>query len=421
MPARTSSRGPVWTSSVSGLLRKKGKRFPLPPAAPPALPPKYSTWACSSGPSRAPVFAGSFSSVSWVGLSRPQLAAAPGPRRLGASAQEAQSGAARPHCEHVGLGCELLLRDDPGVEEAQRRYCRGSAVAWRSRSGPSRPRMRLGRKTSVSQLQDAHEPAETRDARYLRQGGRPPRVRLRQRAERASSEGDCPAPCATRPDRERCPFCPCLQLKNGERCLHMHPVRHHGPERRFVCSGTKQLRAVMALHQCDLFRGRRPADYLARSAEPITCSVGPLSCTCRLRVDRECRVQLTASGPRFVCKDIGSGRERLLRPRLRRRLPQTLDAEGGSHAHDDEPLQCDIQLRGCQPGHLLPEHPKTMWPVAEDIVRSPDVSAWRTALYDGLRSADGFHVPSVDGTTKIASPAARRGRPRPLAAHSRTT
>ena len=57
--------------------------------------------------------------VSWVGLSRPQEAVAPGPRRLGASAQEAQSGAARPQWEHVGLGCELLLRDDPGVEEAQ--------------------------------------------------------------------------------------------------------------------------------------------------------------------------------------------------------------------------------------------------------------------------------------------------------------
>ena len=47
----------------------------------------------------------------------------------------------------------------------------------------------------------------------------------------------------------------------------MHLVRHHGPERRFVCSGTEQLRAVMARHQCDLFRGRRHADYLARSAE----------------------------------------------------------------------------------------------------------------------------------------------------------
>ena len=57
----------------------------------------------------------------------------------------------------------------------------------------------------------------------------------------------------------------------------------------------------MALHQRDIFCGRRPADYLTRSAELIRCSVAPLSCTRRLRVDGECRVLLTASGPRFVC------------------------------------------------------------------------------------------------------------------------
>ena len=88
-------------------------------------------------------------------------------------------------------------------------------------------------------------------------------------------------------------------------CTHL--VRHHGPENRFVCSGIMQLRAVMDLHQCDLFRGRRPADYLERFAELIRCSVGPLSCTRRLYVDREYRFLLTASGQRFVGKDINSG------------------------------------------------------------------------------------------------------------------
>ena len=77
-------------------------------------------------------------------------------------------------------------------------------------------------------------------------------------------------------------------------------------------------------------------------------------------------------------------------------------------------LQCDIQLQGCQHGHMLPEHPKTMWPVAEDIVRSPDVSAWKSASNDGLQSADGFHVLSVDGTMKIAMGVRRRDAGTPL-------
>ena len=55
LPARTSFRGPLWTSSVSGLLREKGKRYPLPPR------PKYSTRACSSGHPRAPIFGASSS------------------------------------------------------------------------------------------------------------------------------------------------------------------------------------------------------------------------------------------------------------------------------------------------------------------------------------------------------------------------
>ena len=37
--------------------------------------------------------------------------------------------------------------------------------------------------------------------------------------------------------------------------------------------------------------------------------------------------------------------------------------------------------------------------VAQDIVRSPDVSAWKSALCDGLRSADGFH--HVDHNTCV--------------------
>ena len=146
----------------------------------------------------------------------------------------------------------------------------------------------------------------------------------------------------------------------------MHLVRHHGPERRFVSSGAKQLRAVMAPHQCDLFRGRRPADHLARSAELIRCSVWPLSCSRRLRDDRDYRVPLMASGPRFVCKDIGSGavparrvgsvfHDRGFADVFLRHLVQT---EGRTHMTMNR-LQCDIQLQGCQLGHMLQEHLKT--------------------------------------------------------------
>ena len=104
------------SSAVSGLLRKNGRRCPSRFAVPLASHPDGSTW---TRPPRLPCAPASTASSSVkierrfmgrvaqrvrVGLSHPQEAAA---RRLGASAQEAQSGAARPRREHVGLGRQV--------------------------------------------------------------------------------------------------------------------------------------------------------------------------------------------------------------------------------------------------------------------------------------------------------------------------
>ena len=98
--------------------------------------------------------------------------------------------------------------------------------------------MRHRRKTSVRQLQDAHEPAETCDARYVGKEGvchefdcastlrellQKEIVSLRvQLGPTGSAHGFG--------DTVSCPFCPWLQLKNGKGCLYMHLVRHHSPK-----------------------------------------------------------------------------------------------------------------------------------------------------------------------------------------------
>ena len=160
------------------------------------------------------------------------------------------------------------LRAPPaGRSRAPGRRGRVTVLSWfcrcvAQRPWTPRPRTRLTRKTSVSQLQDAHEPAETCDARYpgredvcfefdcagaLRELLQSEIALLRVQlglTESAQGFGDTVS----------CPFCPWLQLKNGKGSAHAL-VRHNGPERRFVCTGTEQVRAVMALRQCDLFRG----------------------------------------------------------------------------------------------------------------------------------------------------------------------
>ena len=65
-------------------------------------------------------------------------------------------------------------------------------------------------------------------------------------------------------------------------------------------------------------------------------------------------------------------------------------------------FQCDIRLRGCVLGHKLPENAKTIWPIVEDVLRSPNIAAWRQALIDNLYNVGGCRVLSLDGTMKIA-------------------
>ena len=168
----------------------KGKRYPLSAAAPPVSPPECPTWAWSSDPQRAPVFAASFS----LKIERRFV------RRVDHRVPSRES------------GC-------PG----HKKQLLPVLVVWGAASLDPQPR--LGRKTSVSQLQDVHEPAETCDvfhgfdcAGTLRELLQKEVALLRVRlgpTDTAHGFGDTVS----------CPFCPWLQLKNGKGCLHMHLVR----------------------------------------------------------------------------------------------------------------------------------------------------------------------------------------------------
>ena len=63
-------------------------------------------------------------------------------------------------------------------------------------------------------------------------------------------------------------------------------------------------------------------------------------------------------------------------------------------------FKCDVD--GCVLGQMLPENAKTIWPIVEDVLHGPDVTAGRQALIDNLHDADGCRVLSLDGTMKIA-------------------
>ena len=41
---------------------------------------------------------------------------------------------------------------------------------------------------------------------------------------------------------------------------------------------------------------------------------------------------------------------------------------------DTSELQCDVQLRGCVLGQMLPENAKTMWLKVENVLHARDVT-----------------------------------------------
>ena len=148
--------------------------------------------------------------------------------------------------------------------------------------------------------------------------------------------------------------CQQFRVKNSKGALYWHVFHFHNAERHFTCSGTKQLRTMMSIYQCELYRGRRLADCLRRSAAFIRSSVGDLSCSHRLNVDKEFRLVLSGSGPRFMSKDSSTGTlpvrrvgnmyyDREFGDVLLRHLLQS----GSRVASFLNRFQYDIQLRGC--------------------------------------------------------------------------
>ena len=66
----------------------------------------------------------------------------------------------------------------------------------------------------------------------------------------------------------RCPFCPWRCFIRPQKVLH-HVRRHHRSQRQYCCSGTKQLKLILALHDADMIAGVHKQDYLRASANHL--------------------------------------------------------------------------------------------------------------------------------------------------------
>ncbi|CAE7477588.1 unnamed protein product [Symbiodinium microadriaticum] len=161
--------------------------------------------------------------------------------------------------------------------------------------------------------------------------------------------------------RKLCPFCPFRSFTQLA-LLRTHIHKHHVSSKRYVCSGTKQIKVILALHDYVAANQTAEAEYLRRSAELLRFTVAPhLDCR-HANIDRHIRLVLRASGPEHInCERVGQT------PML----------------------------------SLLPGAVRYWLPILEAIAYSPAMHSKMHFMYCMLENNDEWHYISIDATLKI--------------------
>ena len=205
-----------------------------------------------------------------------------------------------------------------------------------------------------------------------------------------------------------CSLCPFRRLPTRAGLL-SHLSKSHKMSNHFVCSGKKQKRLLVALHDADMLAGREPMDLLARSAALLRSSVEPALPSHAQRIDGLIRMVLTEHGPKYVnLEEIGRsvvvrrvgnlyytmGFANLLYREImmsKGRLQEALNR-----------VHLQIGLSGCETANLLPGHGKVMWRVVQDVMLSEPILETRSSLLEQMQEADEFQTLGIDGTVKVS-------------------
>ena len=209
----------------------------------------------------------------------------------------------------------------------------------------------------------------------------------------------------------RCRLCPWRSFK-GQRAdrLVNHVLRHHTERRQYCCSGTKQLKIVLALYDFHVLRREEPADLLSQSASLLSRWVQPpLSATAN-SIDKEIRLIFTKAGPMY------QNAATVVRQHLVRRARNLMYSRGfaemlareclANHAKMRSVharLALNISERGSKMAGLLPTNTRHWWPMVEDIFASPHMTRVYGNLLRECYEHQEFEILSIDATMRSAA------------------
>ena len=205
-----------------------------------------------------------------------------------------------------------------------------------------------------------------------------------------------------------CALCP-FRAFTERRKLLKHLQSHHSAKNQFVCSGTKQIKIILSLHDADCARRNMQFSYRQRSAEYIRAQVRPPLSHKRNQVDRHVRLLLTAAGPMY-CNETALGvtvfARRVRNVYYDKTFAEMLYRELVLHHANVKSVWGRLHLRCIEAGNelsnLLPTHTQHWWPIVEDVFTSTAVRNLLASLQLTFEAASEYTCISIDATLKVA-------------------
>jgi hypothetical protein len=205
-----------------------------------------------------------------------------------------------------------------------------------------------------------------------------------------------------------CPLCPWRRFE--KRChLATHVAKHHTAQKRYVASGTKQVRILVAIREDDVVRGQSDrSDYLARSAALLRKQVKPPVPANVNAIDKHIRLCMIGSSPQYMSLYA------VKRAKFLRRVGNFYYDRAFANAYMCAAVSGCASLRkiaaafaasataaGQPMCSLLPEAGHDFWiNVLEDLMSGPALTARMSSLLEECHQHQEFRYISIDATVK---------------------
>lgn len=205
----------------------------------------------------------------------------------------------------------------------------------------------------------------------------------------------------------KCTLCPFRSFARKQHLV-THLRQQHRAGKQFVCSGTKQLRAIIAMWDNNQLLSQPHGDYLAQSARVMAQSIVPALDSRHNLIDRDIRLLLTDKGPVFVnlrTVDESNTYRRVGNTYYTREFAEIIKSEALVNKARARTILPRLAMRFMEAGStlasLVPSWQETIWCILEDVFMSPVATLLQQRYVGDMVQSEEMESLSLDCTMRI--------------------